>query len=69
MNIESTIRLFADDCVIYRKIINKKDIQNLQKDLDRLGEWAVEDAMKIYLSKSKAVSFTRAQVKDPLDYS
>ena len=24
-NIESTIRLFADDCVIYRKIINKKD--------------------------------------------
>ena len=24
MNIESTIRLFADECVIYRKIINKK---------------------------------------------
>ena len=26
MNIESTIRLFADDYVIYRKIIDKKDI-------------------------------------------
>jgi hypothetical protein len=25
MTIESTIRLFADDFVIYRKIINKKD--------------------------------------------
>jgi hypothetical protein len=25
-NIESTIRLFADDCVIYRKITNKGDI-------------------------------------------
>jgi len=24
-NIESTIRHFADDCVIYRKIINKKE--------------------------------------------
>jgi hypothetical protein len=24
-NIESTIRLFADDCVIYRKIVNKND--------------------------------------------
>jgi hypothetical protein len=24
-NIESTIRLFADDCVIYRKITNKGD--------------------------------------------
>jgi hypothetical protein len=52
MNIESTIRLFADDCVIYRTIINKKDIENLQKDLDRLGEWAVESAMKINPSKS-----------------
>jgi hypothetical protein len=41
----------------------------LQKDLDRLGEWAVEDAMKINPSKSKAVRFTRARVKDPLDYS
>jgi hypothetical protein len=34
---ESTIRLYADDCVIYRKIINKKDIENLQKVLDSLG--------------------------------
>jgi len=33
------------------------------------GEWAVENAMKINPSKSKAVRFTRAQVKDPLDYS
>jgi len=24
-NIDSNIRLFADDCVIYRKITNKKD--------------------------------------------
>jgi hypothetical protein len=46
-NIESTIRRFADDCVIYRKVINKEDTENLQKDLDRLGEWAVENAMKI----------------------
>ena len=28
-NIESTIRLFADDCVIYRKIINKEAIEKL----------------------------------------
>jgi hypothetical protein len=36
-NIVSTIRLFADDCVIYRKSINNADIENLQKVLDRLG--------------------------------
>jgi len=48
---ESTIRHFADDCVIYRKIINNADMEKLQKNLDRLGEWAVENAMKINLSK------------------
>jgi len=34
---ESTIRLFDDDCVIQRKIINNADTEKLQKDLDRLG--------------------------------
>ena len=37
-NMESTIRLFADDCVIYRKIIKSEDIDKLQKDLDRRGD-------------------------------
>jgi hypothetical protein len=68
-NMESTIRLLADDCVIYRKIINNADTEKLQKDLDRLGEWAVENEIKINPSKSKAVHFTRARVKDPLNYS
>jgi len=30
--------------------------------------WAVENALKINPSKSKAVRFTRARVKDPLNY-
>jgi len=61
--------LFADDRVIYRKVINNADMEKLQKDLDRLGDWAVENAMKINPSKSKAIRFTRARVKDPLNYS
>jgi hypothetical protein len=40
----------------------------LQRDLDRLGEWSVENAMKINPSKSKIVRFTRARVKVPLNY-
>ena len=51
-NMESSIRLFADDCVIYRKIMNNEDMEKLQKDVDRLGEWAGENAMKINPSKS-----------------
>ena len=39
-DIESEIRLFADDCVCYREIENVEDTVKLQKDIDRLGSWA-----------------------------
>jgi hypothetical protein len=68
-NIKSTIRLFVGDCVIYRKITKDEDMINLLGDVDSLGEWAVVKAIKINPSKSKAVCFTRARVKDPLNYS
>ena len=54
-NINSCIRLFVDDCIIYRKITNKNDIEKLQKDLDILGECAVENGMKINPGKCKAI--------------
>ena len=41
----------------------------MQKVLDRLGDWAVENAVKMNPSKIKAVRFTRARLKDPLDYA
>jgi len=68
-NTVSTIRLFADDCLVYRKIINNEDIEKLQKDRNRLGEWEAENAMKINPSKCKAVRLTRSRVKDPLNYT
>jgi hypothetical protein len=40
----------------------------LQRDLDRLEEWAAENMMKINPSICKAVRFTGARVKDPLNY-
>ena len=55
-NMESTITLFADDCVIYRKIIKSKDTDKLQKDLDRLREWATENEMRINPIKRKFYS-------------
>ena len=68
-NTESTFRLFTEDCVIYRKIVSNSDIEKLQTDLGRLSDWAVENLMKINSGISRAVSFTRAWVKDPLNYS
>jgi len=44
-------------------------MEKLQKDLERMWEWAVENAMKINSSNSKAIRFMRARVKDPLNYS
>jgi hypothetical protein len=41
----------------------------LQKGLDKLGEWAVENGMKINPGKSKAIRFTRDRFKNPLGYS
>ena len=66
-NIESNIRLFADDCVIYRKILAKDDMTKLQRVVVRLGEWWVENGMKITPSKSEVISFTRARTKVPLN--
>ena len=54
-NIDSSIRLFADDCIIYRKITNKNSIEKFQK--------------KINPGKRKPIRFTRARVKIPLCYS
>jgi hypothetical protein len=54
---------------IYRRILKTEDMTKLQSGVDRLGECAVENEMKIKPTKSKAVCFTRARVKDPLKYS
>jgi hypothetical protein len=44
-------------------------MENLQKDLSTLGEWAVEKGMKINLGKSKAMIFTEVGFKSPLGHS
>jgi hypothetical protein len=69
INIKKKIRLFADDCTIYRKFLTMEDVKKLQRDLARLGDWAEGNEMKINPNKSKALSFTRARVKEPLNYS
>ena len=38
-DIESEIRLFADDCVCFREIKDEEDTMKLQRDIYRLGCW------------------------------
>ena len=46
-DIESEIRLFADDCVCHCEIKNEEDTLKLQRDIDRLGSWARKWGMEI----------------------
>ena len=45
-SLESEIRLFADDCVCYRDFKDKEDTLKLQRDIDRLGNWARKWGMR-----------------------
>ena len=51
-----------------RKIKDSSDIDKLQTDLNGLGEWAVENEMKINPGKSKAVSYAKVRVKERRRY-
>ena len=68
-NSESKIRLFAGDCIVCGEILSIKDVEILRTYLDRLGDRAEDNGMKMNMDKSKAQSCTTARGKDPLDYS
>ena len=42
--VSSTVRLFADDCLLYRQIKTREDQEILQKDLQSLETWAESGA-------------------------
>ena len=58
------IRLFADDCLVYRHI-NKKTAEQdqliLQRDLQSLHEWTVKWGMKFNPSKCQIMHLSRSQ--------
>ena len=56
---ESEIRLFADDCVCYREVKDKEDILKLQRDIDRLGNWARKWGMRFQPVKCNMMQLTK----------
>ena len=45
------MRLYADDCVLYRKMESDNDSKELQRDLDRLYEWQQKWQMRFNAAK------------------
>ena len=62
-DIESEIRLFADDCVCYHEIKDEKDTMKLQRDIDRLGSWARKWGMRFQPVKCNMMQLTRKRIK------
>ena len=54
------VRLFADDCLIYREIHNLEDQLALQQDLDILEQWANKWGMQFNLGKCNILSISRS---------
>ena len=55
-NIRSSVRLFADDCVLYRNIHSLQDCLTLQEDLTSLGQWEADWQMKFYVAKCHSMT-------------
>ena len=49
--VSSSVRLFADDCLLYRRIRTRDDHTRLQKDLESLEKWAKENGMSFNAKK------------------
>ena len=63
VDIDSEIRLFADDCVCYRQIHSIEDTVKLQRDSNRLGRWARKWGMRFQPTKCNMMHLTRKRVK------
>lgn len=58
-NVQSHIKLFADDCVVYRIIENGMDASVLQNDLKVIEEWCDRWEMSLNIAKCKHMCFSR----------
>ena len=64
-NIQSQVRLFADDTAVYLTVDSSEDRDTLQADLDTLQEWERAWHMEFNPSKCQVLHITRS--KQPLN--
>ena len=69
--INSTIRLFADDCVLYRNIRRSEDQQILQNNLNKLANWEEEWLIKFNVANCHSMRVTKHSLPKQIihDYS
>ena len=64
---ESTTRMFADDCALYRPIHTDQDARALQQDLDGLQRWEKDWLMEFHPQKCQILHITnkRKPIRQP----
>jgi hypothetical protein len=60
--LSSTVRLFADDTIVYLTISSDTDAQTLQSDLAKLGIWEQKWKMEYHPGKCNALTIARKQI-------
>jgi hypothetical protein len=59
INTGTKVRLFADDCIIYRTIKTEKDSEMLQKDLEELQKWESNWSMSFHPEKCQLLRVSK----------
>ena len=62
----STVRLFADDCVMYKSVKTIQDCKVLQNDLDQLHQWEKRWQLRFNARKCNIMRATHAKKKQLL---
>ena len=68
-SISSNIKLFADDCVLYRSVNSVRDHHDLQNDLLCLARWAATRQMNFTPQKCMKMSITIKKSPSVFQYS
>ena len=58
---KSDVRLFADDCLLYRKVNSLADARQLQQDLSSLEYWEKQWQMELHPQTCTVIQVTRKQ--------
>ena len=67
--LNSSTRLFTDNCIVYRIIRTEDDCKALQKDLNTLTIWEQRWGMQFHSQKCNALSCTRARNPFTFNYT
>ena len=67
--VQSKIMLFADDCILYRRMKNQNDCNILQDDINRSAEWKKKWGMAFHQEKCSTIRVARSWNPSSSNYS